>query len=172
MINRTAKCLVAAFGLLVLSATGLSLAGACSRAQLGVPRVAASAASPDGRYRAFVGNHPNIDPPAQSLWLSSDVGGTTQVRKLSEDQDWCRVIAWAGDSQSVAFLVQDARLIVVDAVIRRTRADRWLVAQDGYPPTQVVTDLALSHDGMSVRFKACGRATGACTDRVESLAQR
>jgi hypothetical protein len=91
---------------------------------------------------------------------------------LSEDQDWCRVIAWAADSQSVAFLVQDARLIVVDAVTRRTRADRWLVAQDGYPPSRVITDVALSRDGMSVRFKACERRTAAYTDRVESLAQR
>ncbi len=172
MIKRTTKCLAAASGLLVVSATGLGLTAACSRAQVGLPRVAASAASPNGRYRAFVRNHPNIDPPAQSLWLSSDVDGGAQVRTLSEDQDWCHVIAWAGDSQSVAFLVQDARLIVVDAVTRRTRADRWLVAQDGYPPSQMVTELALSHDGMSVRFKECGRATASCRDRVESLAHR
>src|SRR5688572_24828583 len=172
MINQTAKRFVAASGLSVLSVAGLSLAGACSRAELGLPRVAASAVSPDGRHRAFVRNHASIDPPAQSLWLSSEGGGTTQVRKLSEDQDWCRVIAWAGDSQSVGFLVQDARLIVLDAVTRRTRADRWLVAQDDYPPTQVIADLALSHDGMSVQFKACRRGTGACTDRIDSLPQR
>jgi hypothetical protein len=159
-------------GLLVFLATGLGVTGACSRAQLGLPRVAAAAASPNGRYRAFVRNHPNVDPPAQSLWLSSDAGGGTQLRALSDDQDWCRVIAWAGDSQSVAFLVQDARLIVVDAATRRTREDRWLVAQDGYPTSQMVTALALSHDGMSVRFKECRRATGSCIDRVESLAQR
>ena len=171
MIDRASRSSVAACRLLILSAIGVSLAGSCSRAELGLPRVAVSAVSPDGHYRAFVRNHPSIDPPAQSLWLSSDVRGTKQVRKLSEDQDWCRVIAWAGDSRSVAFLVQDARLIVVDAVTGRGRADRWLIPQDGYPPTQVVTDLALSRDGTSVRFKACRRTTDACTDRTEPVAQ-
>lgn len=151
---------------------GLLVVGACSCDQLGLPRVAVSASSPDGRYRAFVQNHPSIDPPAQSLWLASDTGAATQVRKLSEDQDWCHVIEWAGDSRSVAFLVQDARLIVVDVATRRTREDRWLVEEDGYPPTQLVTGLSVSQDGSSVRFKACRRATGACTDRVETLGQR
>ncbi len=148
---------------------GLLVAGACSLQDLGLPRVAVSSWSPDGRYRAFVRNHPSIDPPAQSLWLASATGAATLIRKLSEDQDWCRVIAWAGDSRSVAFLVQDARLIVVDAATRRTRVDRWLVEQDGYPPTQLVIDLSVSQDGSSVRFKACRRATGACANRVETL---
>lgn len=163
---------VAKPSVLIVAVAGLWVVGACSREQLGLPRVAVSSASPDGHYRAFVRNHPSIDPPAQSLWLGLDTGAATQVRKLSEDQDWCHVIAWAGDSRSVAFLIQDARLIVVDAATRRTRVDRWLVAQDGYPPTQVVTALSLSQDGSSVRFKACRRATGVCTDRLETLGQR
>lgn len=171
-INRMAQRCVAAPGVLALAVTGLFVVGACSRQQLGLPRVAVSAASPDGHYRAFVRDHPNIDPPAQSLWLVSGTNSAIQVRKLSEDQDWCQLIAWTGDSRSVAFLIQDARLIVVDAATRRTRVDRWLVDQDGYPPTQVVTGLSLSQDGSSVRFKACRRATGACTDRVEILGQR
>jgi hypothetical protein len=133
--------------------------------------VAASSASPDGRHTAFVRNHSSIDPPAQSLWLVSEVGGAAQIRKLSEDQDWCRVIAWAGDSRSVAFLVQDARLIVVDVATRRIRVDRWLVPPDGYPPAREVRDLSLSRDGSSARFRACGRGSEMCTDRVESLGE-
>lgn len=171
-INRMAQHRVANRGLLVVALTGLLLVGACSREQLGLPRVAVSSPSPDGRYRAFVQNRPSIDPPAQSLWLASETGAATLVRKLSDDQDWCHVIEWTGDSRSVAFLVQDARLIVVDAATRRPRVDRWLVEKDGYPPTQLVTGLSLSQDGSSVRFKACRRATGACTDRVETLGQR
>ena len=152
--------------------TGLMAAGACSQQQLGLPRVAVSATSPDGHYRAFVRNHPSIDPPAQSLWLASGTGDAIQLRKLAEDQDWCGLIAWTGDSRSVAFLIQDARLIVVDAATRRTRVDRWLVDQDGYPPSHAVNDLSLARDGSSVRFKACRRATGACADRVEILGKR
>jgi hypothetical protein len=152
---------------------GLCVEGACSKRELGFPRIAVSRLSPDGRYRAFVRNHPSIDPPEQSLWLGADDGGTAgQIRKLSGDQDWCNVIEWAGDSRSVAFLVQDARLILVDPATRRMILDRWLVPQDGYPPSQVVSALSLSLDGSSARFKACRRATGACVDRIEMLHDR
>lgn len=141
----------------------LCLQAACSR-------VATFRQSPDGHYRALVRNHPSIDPPEQSLWLGTGDGSDAeQIRKLSADQDWCNVVEWAGDSRSVAFLVQDARLILVDATTKRIRVDRWLVPQDGYPPSQVVSALALSPDASSVRFKACRRATGACVDRVETL---
>jgi len=86
-----------------------------------------------------VRNHPSPDPPEQSLWLGTGNGSDAeQIRKLSADQDWCHVIEWAGDSRSVAFLVQDARLILVDATTKEIRVDRWLVHQDGYPPSQVV----------------------------------
>lgn len=159
--------------------TGAVLAGvlcvvcveaACSRQQLGVPRDAVSRVSPDRRYRALVRNHPSIDPPEQSLWLEAgDGGAASQIQKLSGDQDWCNVIEWAGDSRAVAFLVQDARLILVESAARQVRIDRWLVAQDGYPPTQAVSELVLSRDGSSVRFRACRRATGTCVDRVEML---
>ena len=41
----------------------------CSALQLGFPRTPVSATSPDGNYVAFVCNHPDIDPPSQSIWL-------------------------------------------------------------------------------------------------------
>lgn len=149
----------------------LLLVGACSPDGMG-SRIAVSSRSPDGHHMAFVQNRPSLDPPAQSLWLASGSSAATQIRKLSEDQDWCSVIEWAGDSRTVAFLVQDARLIVVDVTSRQIRDDRWLVAQDGYPPTHFVAGLSLSRDGSSVRIKACRRGTESCTDRVEALGQR
>ena len=156
----------------VLVFAALLLVGACSPDGMGSPRIAVSSRSPDGHHRAFVQNRPSLDPPAQSLWLASGTAAATQLRKLSEDQDWCGIIEWSGDSRTVAFLVQDARLIVVDVTSRQIRDDRWLVAQDGYPPTHLVAGLSLSRDGSSVRFKACRRGTGSCTDRVEALGQR
>jgi hypothetical protein len=173
MANAMAEIRCGSPGVLIpLTLAGVLLTGGCAREQLGLPRVGASSVSPDGRYRAFVRNHPTLDPPAQTLWLASDAERPIQVLQLSEDQDWCRVIQWAGDSRSVAYLVQDARIVLVDTPSRRIRIDRWLVERDGYPPSQVVTDLSLSHDGSSVRFKACRRATGACAERVEALGQR
>lgn len=146
--------------------------GACSREQWGFPRTAVASTSPDGRYRAVVKNHAAIDPPAQSLWLTSTGGPAREIRRLSEDQDWCNVIAWSGDSRSVAFLVQDARLIVVDAATRQERLDHWLVDRDGYPTAQMVTDLAWSGDGSSVRFAVCLRGTAKCTERLLALPRR
>jgi len=172
MISRTGTRKIGPPAILGAICLGMGLAGGCSRADLGRPRVAASEASPDGRYRAFVRNHPSIDPPNQSLWLASDVAGTFQIRKLSEDEDWCRTIAWAGDSQSVAFLVQDAHLVVVDVVTHRIRVDRWLVPQQDYPPSQEVRNVSLSHDGSIVRFTACSRGRDVCADRVEVIPRR
>lgn len=131
-------------GVWVLAILIIVGSGACSRTQWGFPRTAVASTSPDGRYHAFVKNHATIDPPAQSLWLTSADGPAREVRRLSEDQDWCNVIAWSGDSQSVAFLVQDARLIIVDAGTRHARVDRWLVDRDG-------SDHAYGHESRMVR---------------------
>lgn len=131
---------------------------------LGQRDVAVSAASPDGRYRALVRNHVSLDPPAQSLWIAPANGDARMVRKLSEDQDWCKVVVWSANATRVAFLVQDARLLVVDPRSAALVADRWLVDQDGYPPSHEVKDLSLSPDGTSARFRACRRATGICSE--------
>lgn len=139
------------------------LLAACSREQLGLPRIALAVTSPDGRHRALVLNHPSIDPPAQSLWVGPVNGNPSFVQKLSEDQDWCKVAVWSAQSNRVAFLVQDARLVMVDAKVGKV-VDRWLVPQDGYPPSSTIEGLSLSPDGKTARFHACRRATGACSD--------
>lgn len=46
----------------------------CTGEQWGFPRVPVRAASPDGRFVAYVKNHPSTDPPDQTLWLQSPTG--------------------------------------------------------------------------------------------------
>lgn len=151
----------------------LAVMAGCSAAECGLPRIQLSSRSPDGKFVALVRNHPNIDPPDQSLHLETAAGKNLWARKLSGDQDWCNVVAWSADSRTVAFLVQDARLLVVDAPTGGLRLDRWLADQDGYPPSHAVTDLSLSADGASARFQVCRRASGECSDwRVEPIAKK
>lgn len=87
----------------------------CSRAQLGIPRVAMSVASPVGAYAAVVRNHPEFDPPNQSLHLVVD-GAPRLVAKLAADNESCRAVAWARDGSAVAFVVegQARRIVLVD----------------------------------------------------------
>jgi hypothetical protein len=159
------RCLVMSAAVI---AAGL-LGGGCMGKSWGLPRIAVEATSPDGRCRAFVRNHPSLDPPLQSLWIDIPERGTTQVMQLSEDQDWCNLIAWAPDSRTVAFLLQDARLVVVDAVTGSVRLDRWLVDRDGYPPSHTVKNVRLAPDGSSARFTDCTNRTGECVEREEGL---
>jgi len=141
------------------------LAAACSRSQLGLPRVALEVPSPDGRRVALVRNHPEFDPPNQSLWLRGADGRQVRLAKLSPDQDWCDQIVWSADGSRVAFLVQDARLVVADAAVGRVMFERWLVSDSGhYPPRERVSELRLAADGSQASFRACGRDSGVCRD--------
>jgi hypothetical protein len=103
--------------------------------------------SPDGRHTATVRNHFSIDPPRQSLWVDG-----TKIVTLGEDMDWCDTVAWSRDGSTVAFLVQNAKVITVDVAARRTTGERWLVAHDGYPTSEMVCNLALSDDGQDLTF--------------------
>lgn len=142
----------AACGFLLLSAT------ACTKDQLGLPITPVSAKSPDGRHIAFVRNHPSIDPPSQSLWLSSKGRSARKLRSLGEDVDWCRSVVWSADSSTVAFLVRDARLIVVDAETARIVLEVWLTdPNDEAASDRVASDLVLSDDGREARFRICRR---------------
>ena len=58
---------------------------ACSAKQLGLPRVALAVEAPGGEVTALVRNHPEIDPPNQSLWLRRADG--TEVRQTVERID-------------------------------------------------------------------------------------
>ena len=133
------------------------LATGCDKELLGLPRVPVSVASPDGVAVAFVRNHPNIDPPSQSVWLQMG-GDTTQLRRLGPDSDWCNTIVWSADSSTVAYLVQDARLLTVDRNSRRVVSEKWLTEWKGeYPPYRIAEDLTLSADGREAVFRDCKR---------------
>jgi len=147
-------------GLALLLATS-----ACSREQLGLPRVALEVASPDGRKVASVRNHPEIDPPNQSLWLKRADGERVEVAKLGADQDWCKTIVWSADSSRVGYLVQDARLVVADSASGEVVFDRWLVPEPrAYPTQEEATKLRLSADGSEATFRRCTRRSASHPD--------
>ena len=131
---------------------------ACTREQMGLPMTPVSAKSPDGRHIAFVRNHPSIDPPAQSLWLSSKGRSSRKLKSLGEDADCCDKIVWSADSSTVSFLVQDARLITADASTGLIVSELWLTERrDGVPPSGMISDLSLSNDGREAKFRDCRR---------------
>lgn len=146
----------------------------CRARNLGLPRVALSESSPDGEAVAFVRNHMSIDPPAQSIWL---LEGTKYIklRRLAEDIDWCNVIRWSADGSTVVFLIQDARLLVVDRASARIVGDTWLTEDDDYPTRRMAANLRVSPDGRNVEFGDCARSRhdlfGAekCEERVVQI---
>ena len=143
-------------------AIGFAAAGAaCSRSQLGLPRMPLSLVSPDGRFVAFVRNHPDIDPPSQSIWVGPVNGGATMVKRLGADMDWCNTIVWSADSSTVSFLVQDAKLVTADARQVRMISEQWLTDWKGeYPPARMAQQLSLSARGHTVNFRDCRRVSG------------
>lgn len=141
----------------IVLAVTTSTAG-CSVQQLGFPSTPVSAPSPDGRYVAFVRNHPDIDPPSQSIWVGERSGAATQVARLGPDSDWCNTIVWSPDSTTVGFLIQDARLVTVDARSQQIVSNQWLTPWKGeYPPYQMAVELTLDARGSDARFRVCDR---------------
>lgn len=131
---------------------------ACRMPLLGLPRVAMSSTSPDGRFVAVVRNHPTIDPPDQSIWVGEAGGRLRRVEQLFPDMDWCQAIAWSADSSTVAFVIRRARLRVVRAATGETVYNAWVFEWTGeYPPAIAVKDLALSADGTTASFRGCDR---------------
>jgi hypothetical protein len=117
--------------------------------------------SPDGRHTASVHNHWSIDPPRQSLWLDE-----TRIATLGEDMDWCRTVVWSADGSTVAYLVQDAKLVVVDPGGGNRTSSQWLVEQDGYPTTREVRDLTI--DRTTARYRSCVRRTRHCSEVLQA----
>jgi hypothetical protein len=140
-----------------LVAAALAAAACTSPEQWGQPRVPVSAASPDGQLLAYVRNHVALDPPDQSIWLRDASGREHELQRLGPDADWCDTIVWSADGGTVGFLVQDARLVVVDAARVRIESEHWLVPEDSYPPRGLVVELGLSADGTRAHFRACER---------------
>lgn len=134
------------------------LVAACNAEQLGLPRYALIAGSPDGAARAFVRNHPGIDPPTQSIWIAEG-DAETRLARLGPDSDWCNTVVWSADGSTVAFLIQDARLITADRASRRIVSEKWLTEWKGeYPPYRAVVGLTLSPDGREARYTDCARS--------------
>lgn len=135
-----------------------SIIAGCSAQQLGFPRMPIQATSPDGTRVAFVRNYPDIDPPSQSIWVNDRGKDAQLIKRLGPDSDWCNTIVWSPDSSTVAFLIQDARLITVDAASLRIVSDQWLTSWKGeYPPHDMVTELTLDAPGLAARFRICDR---------------
>jgi hypothetical protein len=77
---------------------------------------------------------------------------------LGPDSDWCNLVVWSPDSSTVAFLIQDARLITVDAASQMVISYKWLTAWQGeYPPYQMAVSLTLDARGTEARFRICDR---------------
>jgi hypothetical protein len=139
---------------LIAGLAGAALA--CEAAQLGWPPVPLRVPSPDGRVVAFVKNHPDFDPPNQSLWLQTSSGATTELTRLAPDADWCNLIVWSSDSRRVAFLVSDAIVYVYDGQ-SQAQVFAGFVGRRSWdqPPRFTVRDLAVSDDGTRVTFREC-----------------
>lgn len=126
-----------------------------NRLELGLPRVALSVESPDGRFVAFVRNHPELDPPNQSIWLERVGGGAELIERLGPDQDWCDEVVWSEDSTRVAFVITHARLRVVEAASGGTLFDDWVLESPlRYTPDFRIRDLELTRAG-TARFRTC-----------------
>ena len=69
------------------------------------PKIVMSLPSPDGRYEAYVEEHPSIDPPNQALFVEqSNKSYFMHIADLSEDIDSIKEILWSPDSEIVIFL--------------------------------------------------------------------
>ena len=137
--------------LILLTALALTTSG-CTRTHLSVP-------SPDGTHVARVLSRPSIDPPAQSLWLGPVDGKAAELLRLAPDQDWCNAVSWSADGSTVAFLVQDARVIAFSSS-GQLLVDRWLVEHQSYPSREIARAFSLSADGSQASFTPCLRHPG------------
>jgi hypothetical protein len=130
--------------------------GACSRTQLGFPRTAIDAPSPDRSIVAIVKNRPAFDPPNQSLWLKT-AGREIFLKQLAEDADWCSEITWSGDGKHVAFLIRDSYVLIYRSDGTK-ESERYLVTRDGnYLQPFVARNIAILND--RVQFQLCERTS-------------
>ena len=75
------------------------------------------------------------------------------VQRLSDAQD-CRRIIWSSDSTLVAFIVQDLRIVIVNAVDQRTLKDWWPVNPNDNSPRWRIDGFAFD-SARSARFVIC-----------------
>lgn len=130
----------------------------CSREQWGFPRVPLRATSPDGRFVAFVKNHPSIDPSNQTLWIQPPAGDAIKVAAVPPDAFWCDRIVWSADSRRVAF-------VIADAIVQAYDVESSALVFSGFvgrrswdtPPRYILRDVSLSADGRQITFRECER---------------
>jgi hypothetical protein len=134
-------------------------ATACRQARDLLPRTHTISTSPDGRWRAWVRQELNLDPPDDHLFLKGPDGRTVRLMDLAPDADWCHSIVWTADSTRVGFLITDNRLSIFDARSLEHVAEVILVKIDGYPGSEEVQQLAFTSDGTAVTFDRAGRWT-------------
>ena len=154
---------VTAVGAVMLVVGGLAVLSLAGCRGIGFAHVVVP--SPDGLEVAVVRRGVSIDPPLHTLWLQDRASGIwTHLVDLAEDQDWCNTVVWSDDGTQVAFLVQDARALVFDADSGALVLDRWLVADDAYPPSRRVVGLSFAAEGRSIRYRDCPRVKGQCSE--------
>lgn len=144
-----------------LLAVGLciTLAAGCHVSEDFLPRTHTTSTSPDGRYRAFVRQAFNIDPPDDHLYLAPAGAGPRHLMRLAPDADWCQTIIWTSDSRRVGFLIRDQQLAVFDAATAEHVAMLPLVKADGYPGRQGARDVSFGGDGRVVSFERFERGS-------------
>jgi hypothetical protein len=119
--------------------------------------------SPDGSRIAFVGAHPSLDPPSQSLWIGEgSYDDASRVARLAEDAEWCDEIFWSQDGERVGFLISGSRVDVYDAAERSLLARAQLVEPDGYPGSREARWLAFTPDARGLTFRECLRDRDVC----------
>jgi hypothetical protein len=134
------------------------LGTACTAQQWGFPRTPVFARSPDGRYAAFVRNHPNLDPTDQSLWIQATGGTAERVMQVPPDAFWCDTILWSADSRRVAFIVANAIVHVFDPASRRLVFSGFVGRRSwDTPPRYILSGAALMGDGSGMVFRECER---------------
>lgn len=138
--------------------TIVGAAVACTPLQWGIPGVAASATSDDGRYVAFVRNHPDIDPWHQTAWLGTTSEPATKLDDLPGGAWSCDGIIWSPGGERVGFLISSSILRVYDVATKSLVYSGFIGRESrATPPRWVVQDVALSADGARATFRQCER---------------
>jgi hypothetical protein len=109
--------------------------------------------SPDGRYVASVRHQGSAEARMPSVWLRPARGRDVLVQRLSRDE-YCRRIVWSSDSALVAFIIQDLRILIINAADQQTLKDWWPVNQNDGSPSWRIEGFAF-HSARSARFLMC-----------------
>ena len=147
-------------------AVSMLVLAACSRAQLGLPRVASSSVSPNGLYVVELRNEPTIDPPEQSLWLGRRDGGFRKLAGVASDSPpWKGPGAWSPDSSLFAFAVS-TKLVVVESATATVRHSEWLIPRTDFTRRAAsgISRVEFDAGSSAVIVELCGESARDCGD--------